>query len=212
MRMPWSKNRIVWPVALLVGLTMAPCAWADACLSPSPSIRAGKDPYGAIAPRELTPAEQEGLARLFKSLAGDWQGTVDTFFCSSTVDPADEEREHKTARAKVEVDHYGNLALWADLFSPEKRSASYETLRLYLNNRRLRIDHDTAAGDVELQTVTHQTLAFFYRRVAPSGAFGGSARREYFFTLQAEGNRFSFEQKIYVQGKLSSGYICRLER
>jgi hypothetical protein len=212
MRMPWSKNRIVWPVALLVGLAMAPCTWADECLSLSPSIQAGKDPYGAIAPRELTTAEHEGLARLFKSLAGDWQGTVDTFFCSSTVDPADEEREHKTTRAKVEVDHYGNLALRAELFSTEKKSASQETLRLYLNNRRVRIDHDTAAGDVELQAVTDRTLAFFYRRVAPSGAFGGSARREYFFTLQAEGNRFSYEQRLYVQGKLSSGYMCRLER
>jgi hypothetical protein len=212
MRLPWSKKWIVCPAALLVGLVMAPRAWADECLSLSPSIRAGKDPYAAIAPRELTPAEHGELARLFRSLAGDWQGTVETFFCSSTADPADEEREHKTARATVAVDHYNNLALRADLFSSEKKTASQETLWLYLNNRRLRIDHDTAAGDVELQTATDRSLAFSYRRVAPSGAFGGSARREYFFTLQAEGNRFSFEQKIYVQGKLSSGYICRFER
>ncbi|MFZ1984059.1 MAG: hypothetical protein WAU91_06575 [Desulfatitalea sp.] len=212
MPMPWWKHRLIGSMALLVGLATAHFAVADECLSPSPSIRAGKDPYAAIAPRELTPAEREGLTRLFKSLAGDWQGTADTFFCRSTADPADKEREHNTVRAKVEVDYNNNLALRADLFSPQRRSASQETLRFYLNNRRLRIDHDTGAGDVELQTVTDQGLTFFYRRVAPLGAFGGSARREYFVTLQAAGKGFSIEQIIYVQGKLSSGYTWRFER
>ena len=202
--MPWLLC-LAW---LAAGSTVG----AQECLSLSPSIQAGKDPFAAISPRDLTPAEYDGLVRLFKSLAGNWQGRGDTFFCRSTVDPADRILEKLTAAAKVEVDYYGNLAMDGELFNEADRTRSDKDLHLYLTNRRVRIDHDTGAGDVEIQNVSEHGLAFFYRRVVATGSTGGSARREYFFSLQVEGNRLRIEQTIYVQGKLSSGYTLLLVR
>lgn len=196
----------------LTWLATAAPAWAQECLSLSPSIQAGKDPFAAIDVRELTAAEHEGLVRLFKSLAGDWQGQAETFFCRSTVDPADRIVEKLTAGAKVEVDHYGNLVLDGELFNAAERTRADKDLHLFLNERRVRIDHDTGAGDVEIQTIADRGLSFFYRRVVPAGRTGGSARREYFFSLQVDGKRLNIEQTLYVQGKLSSGYTLLLVR
>ncbi|MBI5063447.1 MAG: hypothetical protein HZB87_08295 [Desulfatitalea sp.] len=196
----------------LTWLAAASPGWAQECLSLSPSIQAGKDPFAAITPRDLSAAEHEGLVRLFKSLAGNWQGRADTFFCRSTVDPADRILEKLAAAAEVEVDYYGNLRMDGELFSAADRTRSNKDLYLFLNNRRVRIDHDTGAGDVEVQNVSESGLSFFYRRVVATGSKGGSARREYFFSLQVEGNRLQIEQTIYVQGKLSSGYTLLLMR
>jgi len=205
-------QRSIAGLVCLAWLAAASPGYAQECLSLSPSIQAGKDPFAAITPRDLTPAEFDGLVRLFKSLAGNWQGRADTFFCRSTVDPADRILEKLTAAAKVEVDYYGNLAMDGELFNETDRTRADKDLYLYLNNRRVRIDHDTGAGDVELQSITESGLSFFYRRVVATGSTGGSARREYFFSLQVEGNRMRIEQTIYVQGKLSSGYTLLLAR
>ncbi len=196
----------------LTWLAAASPGWAQECLSLSPSIQAGKDPFTAIEPRDLTPAEFDGLVQLFKSLAGNWQGRADTFFCRSTVDPADRIVEKLVAGFKVAVDYYGNLTMDGELFNEADRTRADKDLYLFLNNRRVRIDHDTGAGDVEIQNISERGLAFFYRRVVATGRTGGSARREYFFSLQVDGNRMQIEQTIYVQGKLSSGYTLLLVR
>ncbi len=204
-------ERLIPWILCLVWVTAATPAPAQECLSPSPSLKAGKDPYAAVNSRDLTPAEHEGLVRLFKSLAGDWQGRADTFFCRSASDPADRIVEQLTAAAKVEVDYYGNLVLDGELFNAADRTRADRDLHLFLNNRRLRVDHDTGAGDVEIQSVSESGFSCVYRRVAASGATG-SSRREYFFSLQVDGNRLSIEQTIYVQGKLSSGSSLLLAR
>ncbi|MBI5552637.1 MAG: hypothetical protein HY911_14110 [Desulfobacterales bacterium] len=205
------QRSLPWLVCL-AWLAAASPSWGQECLSLSPSIQAGKDPFAAIEPRDLTAAEHEGLVRLFKSLAGNWQGRADTFFCRSTADPADRIVEKLAAGAKVEVDYYGNLVMDGELFNEADRTRADKDLYLYLNNRRLRIDHDTGAGDVEIQNISERGLSFFYRRVVATGSTGGSARREYFFSLHVEGKRMQIEQTIYVQGKLSSGYTLLLER
>lgn len=207
----FSRWLVPWLLCLLWLAAAAP-ARSQECLSLSPSIQAGKDPFAAIDPRDLTPAEHEGLVRLFKSLAGDWQGRAETFFCRSTVDPSDRQVETLVAGAKAEVDYYGNLVLSGDLYNEAQRTRENRDLHLFLNNHRLRLDHDTGAGDVEILSITERGFSCFYRRVAATGATGGSARREYFFSLQVEGNRLSIEQTIYVQGKLSSGSRLLLAR
>jgi len=71
---------------------------------------------------------------------------------------------------------------------------------------------DFGIAKVPIQNISERGLSFFYRRVVATGSKGGSARREYFFSLQFEGNRMQIEQTIYVQGKLSSGYTLLLVR
>jgi hypothetical protein len=115
-------------------------------------------------------------------------------------------------RADVDVDYYGNLLMAADFYDPVNRTRHQETLRLYLNNNRLRIDHDTGAGDVELIELGDQVVAFLFRRVIPTGGTSGSSRSETFFTLRAGRQSLTIEQQVYVQAKLSSGHVWRLQR
>jgi hypothetical protein len=209
------KQQFEWPLLLLIvylTLVLVPLCLAQECLSPSPTTLSGKKSYEPIEDRDLTPDEFKTLEALFKSLDGEWQGTADTFFCRSISDPNDVLPEHFTVKAKVSVDSYGNLLLTAEFYDPADRSNHQQTLRLYLNNNRLRIDHDTGAGDVELITVNDHTIAFLYRRVNPTGNRGGSSRSEYFFTLLSGERSLTIDQQIYVQAKLSSGYSWQLRR
>lgn len=181
------------------------------CLSSSPTLHAGKNPYAPIAVRDLSPAEQQTVRRLFASLVGDWHGRSESFFCSSADDPSEVERNRETIRASVRLDDRANLTLNANFYSQRQNTSRQEVLTLYLVDRRLRIDHDTGAGDVELIEVSGQTIAFLYRRVVPVGS-SGSLRQEYFFTLSADGDSFSIEQRLYIQRKLSSGQTWLFER
>ena len=201
-----------WSLLLIGLLALAPICSAQECLSPSPTTLAGGRSYDPIKDRELTPDERNTLQNLLKSLDGEWRGVSDTFFCKSISDPDDVEPRHYTIKAKARVDRYGNLLIEAELYDPENRSSHQETLRLYLNNKRLRIDHDTGAGDVELIEVSDHKIAFLYRRVNPTGKATGSSRSEYFFTLSAGERSLTIEQQLYVQAKLSSGYAWQLKR
>ncbi len=201
-----------WSLLLIGCLALAPICSAQECLSPSPTTLAGGRSYDPIKDRELTPDELSTLQTLFKSLDGEWRGVSDTFFCKSISDPEDVEPGHYTIKADVRVDRYGNLLMTVELHDPVNRSSYQETLRLFLNGKRLRIDHDTGAGDVELIEVSDHKVAFLMRRVKPTGKSTGSSRSEHFFTLHT-GERFlTIEQQIYVQAKLSSGYAWKLNR
>lgn len=206
------KHYQKWVFALVGSLALVSISSAQQCLSPSPTTLAGGRSYDPIKDRELTREELGTLQILLKSLNGEWRGVSDTFFCMSISDPDDVERGQLTIKAKVRVDRYGNLLMDAELYNPENRSGHQQTLRLYLNNKRLRIDHDTGAGDVELIEVSDQKIAFLYRRVNPTGKSTGSSRSEIFFTLSTSERSLTIEQQIYVQAKLSSGYAWRLKR
>jgi hypothetical protein len=184
---------------------------AAQCLSPSPTLRAGKKSYAPIAVRDLSPVEQQAVRRLFTSLVGNWHGGAESFFCSSADDPSDVERDRETIRATIRLEDHTNLTLNASFYSRRKNASRQEALTLYQVDHRLRIDHDTGAGDVDLIEVSEQTIAFLYRRVLPVGR-SGSLRQEYFFTLSANADTFTIEQRLYIQGKLSSGQTWRFQR
>ena len=198
-------------VLAMVSVTV-PAAGARQCLSPSPTTLSGKKSYAPIEVRDLTRDEQQRVEQLLKSLDGDWHGTGGTFFCRSISDPDDVESTSATIRATAQVDYYGNFSMTADLTDHAANTSYQRTVRLYLDDHRLRIDHDTGAGDVQLIEITDHTIAFLYRRVNPTGQGSGSTRSEYFFTLHREGDRLTIEQNIYVQAKLSSGYRWVLQR
>ena len=186
-------------------------ATADECLSPSPTIAKGGDPYGPMDTRDLTDSERRTLVRLFKSLEGDWKGTADTFFCQSYSDPSDVESGHETIKATVMIDRTGNLNLTAEFYSARWRTTSQKRIWLYLNDQRLRYNYDSGEGDVELTTVSENQVAFLYRRILQSGA-GGSSRQEFFIALTVDQLGFRIEENLYVQGRLSSGYTWQFER
>jgi hypothetical protein len=201
-----------WIFALIGVLALASTGWAGQCLSPSPTTLAGGKSYAPIQDRELTAGELGTLQALFKSIDGEWRGSSDTFFCKSISDPDDVEPARLTIKARARVDRNGNLEMTAELYNPQERTGYQQILRLFLNDNRLRIDHDTGAGDVELIEINDRKVAFLYRRTTPTGTSGASNRSEYFFTLLAGEKSLTIEQLIYVQAKLSSGYTWQLHR
>jgi len=205
------KKSILATLAIAWALA-AHWATADECLSPSPTVQNGGDPYGRIDVRELTSDEHRSLVELFTSLAGQWQGRSDTFFCRSRNNPDDVEPGQETIRkARVKVDRKGNLELEAEFYDEKRRASSLKKLWLYLNGNVLRYNNDNGSGDVQLLSVSDSKVAFLYRSVLQQ-SMGGSSRQEYFISLEKVSNGFVIEEKLYVQGKLSSGYTWQFEK
>jgi hypothetical protein len=198
---------------VVIGWTLA-AQWATAgeCLSPSPTVQNNGDPFGPIEVRELAPDEHKNLVTLFNSLAGQWQGRSDTFFCRSRNNPDDVELGQETIRkARVDVDRNGNLQMDAEFYDEKRRAKSLKRMWLYLNNKLLRYNNDNGTGDVQLLSVSDTQVAFLFRNVL-SHRSGGSSRQEYFITLTKVSTGFRIEENLYVQGKLSSGYTWQFER
>ncbi|KJS28413.1 MAG: hypothetical protein VR64_24720 [Desulfatitalea sp. BRH_c12] len=210
----WSK---IWPeiwfgllVGAVVGGVLVQPSFAEQCLAPSPTLLKGEDPYAPIKDRDLTPGENDTLKRLYQSLTGNWRATAETFFCTSADDPDDVDSDRATGQAKVVVDYSGDLTMTAEFYSPRQKSSHQEILHMFQSNNRLRIEHDTGAGDVELIDISGHTISCLYRRIVPMGK--GSSRREFFFTLHAAADAFTIEQQLYIQGRLSSGQSWHFKR
>ena len=193
---------LVWALTVFPGIG-AP-AYGAQCLDDSPTVRAGKDPYAAIDARDLTQTEYHRIKSLFESLAGEWQGTATEFFCMDIKDPADKKTEQYTLKARVQVDYFGNFLLNVELYSPREHVTHPELMRFYLDEKRLRINTRSDAGDVQLLAVEDQKIQFLYRLLLPGDDGKGTIHKEFFVLLSTGDNAFSIRQRIYSQGRLSS--------
>jgi hypothetical protein len=191
---------------LLLGLLSAISSLAsDTCLEPSPSARAGGDPYGPLTVRDLTDSELEQTRALLQSLRGDWDGRGDALHCKSPEDPQDHEQTRYTLRARVNTDHYGNLVITVDLHDIDRKISHQEIFRLYLKDRRLRYEDNGGAGDIELKLLSARRIHFLWRVVIPAGKTSGSTRKEYDITLSGDSEAFSIGRRMYTQAKFSWG-------
>lgn len=198
--LPGLKAKYLWMIAGFLLLWMPSFSLAaDQCLSPSPYKQQST---------ELTNDQHRALSRIFKSLKGDWQGTSDTFFCASAIDPTDVETGHETVKARVEVDRQNNFTLTADFYSPSEHTSFSSSLSLDLGSDRLLVGPNAAA----LSELSQDTASFFFREVRPASQTSPVRTWDRFFTLKFSGNTFSVTGRIYVQDKLSSGYTWRFER
>lgn len=200
----------VWAFIMLPGFS-AP-AYGTECLDESPTIRAREDPYGAIKTRDLTPVEYGWIKSLFKSLEGEWQGTASDFFCTDFKDPTKKTTGQYTLKARVQVDYFGNFLLDMDLYSQRRHVSRPELMRFYLDEKRLRINTDSNAGDVQLITVQERKIQLLYRLLLPGNDGRGSIHKEFFVLLSAGDNTFSIRQRIYSQGRLSSQQVWDFSR
>lgn len=185
---------------------------SDTCLEPSPSAKAGSDPYGPLTVRDLTRSELEQTRALLQSLRGDWIGKGDALRCKSLEDPLDHERIRYTLRGRVNTDHFGNLVVTADLYDIDQKISHQEIFRLYLKDRRLRHEDNGGAGDVELKLLDAHQIQFLWRVVIPAGQTPGSTRKEYDITLTGDSEAFSIVQIIYTQARFSSRYTWHFKR
>jgi hypothetical protein len=207
---PLSPSRLLL-LNLVLFVASAGFGFGD-CLDPSPTIAAGRDPYAAIVPRDLSPAEHATLKALLLKLDGEWQGTATSRDCRSLNDPGAYRQYVYTAQAEAETDRYGNLYLRKTLYSSERRTTYQENFRLYLTDQRLRINASSAAGDIEWIELGQSRIAFLYRLLLQSKTGPGSTRKEVFITLEAGELAFTLEQRIYSQGRLSTYSMQRFTR
>jgi hypothetical protein len=197
----------------LFGLLPAvPLLGSDTCLEPSPSAKAGGDPFGPLSVRDLTRFELEQARALLQSLRGDWIGTGDALRCKSLENPLDHEKTWYTLRGRVNTDHFGNLVVSADLYDIDQKISHQEIFRLYLKDRRLRHEDNGGAGDVELKLLSANQIQFLWRVVIPAGQTPGSTRKEYDITLTGDSEAFSIVRIVYTQAKFSSRSTWHFKR
>jgi hypothetical protein len=190
--------------ALVVVCAIGAPAFAAECLEDSPTVQAGKDPYAPIHVRDLTAEEHNRILALFKSLQGQWKGTAREFFCPDLNDPSVKKSGDFTVRANVTVDYFGNFLLEMQLYSQKQNATHSEVMRFYLDQKRLRINTSSSAGDVELIGVGEHKIALLYRLLLQNDNGKGTTRKEFFVELTAGDRTFAIQQRIYSQGRLSS--------
>ncbi len=212
MKLTRQTSGLISLTILLMGAALVQPAIAWECLSPSPSVEMGETPYDPIDIRELTQSEFQVVAEMLKFMDGAWKGRAEQFFCRSDRDPTDLEVDTPTIKARVRVDRNNNLVLNAELYSERDRTSYQKNLRFYLNNRLFRINNDNGTGDVELLEVSGTKVAFFSRHVLQTNKTGGSARQEIFYALTKTPEGFTIEKRVYVQTKLSSGFVWNLTK
>ena len=127
---------------------------------------------------------------LFKSLQGEWKCTAREFFCPDLNDPSARKSEDFTIKANVTVDYFGNFLLEMELYSQKQNATHSEVMRFYLDQKRLRINTSSSAGDVELIGVGEHKIALLYRLLLQNDNGRGTTRKEFFVELTA-GDRTS---------------------
>lgn len=169
--------------------------YSQDCYAPSPSYANGKSPFDWITVRNLTESEQRLVIEQFQSLSGTWEGEAMDEECKGGEESPVKKHNAYSIRGKVKVDRYGNLKLNTVLFSKAANTKHYEKFSIYLVDKKLRIDDDSGAGDVELINVTKNKIKFLKRYIS------GSLKREHFISINISEKSFAIEKLIYVQGR-----------
>lgn len=184
-------------------------AYAYDCGDPSPSHEDEKPPDAGIDARDLTRSERDTIEKLFNSFVGNWQGEAEDLECHGK-DNYERRRDTFTIRAEVTTDRNGNLRLESELRSAKNRNSHIETMEFYLVDNRLRLDTDSAAGDIENLEVSKNKVRFSTKRGLRSGyLMAAQPKREFFITLTKTSNSFTIEKQVYTHGKLNSASTRR---
>jgi hypothetical protein len=196
---------------LWIVLGMASAGSGAQCHDLSPTIKAGRKFTAPNAAKALTGAEYRQIKALLESLEGDWVGDATQATCRS-ADSEDQEIEAFTIDAEAKMDRSGEFLLRGEFYSAKEHTHQQEALRLYLNERYLRINYDSGIGDLDLIDLSEDKIDLRYLiRVQNRGNAGG-IYNEYFYRIEKSPSGFTVHQDIYTQGRLSAKYDWRFRR
>lgn len=199
-------------LVLSVWMVLGPARPSTAldCLSPSYTVRQGKNPLDDIEPRDLAPGEHRNLEQLFQWMGGDWGGTGRVTTCVGPEDGIREETRTYRVAARGANAARGRFTLEAHTYDAEARTGSDLRYDFFLNERRLATD-DLSGSDVELLAATARELAFVKKsRVRGAGV---STAHEWLVRLQKVGDTdLEVESVFFVNGRLTSASLWRLTR
>jgi hypothetical protein len=196
---------------LWISLGMASAGSAAQCHDLSPTIKAGRKFTEPNAGKALTGMQYQQIKALFESLEGDWVGDATQITCDS-ADSEDQEIDAFTIDAEAKMDRSGEFLLRGEFYSAKEHTHQQEALRLYLNERYLRINYDSGIGDLDLIDLSEDKIDLRYLiRVQNRGNAGG-IYNEYFYRIEKSPSGFTVHQDIYTQGRLSAKYDWRFRR
>jgi len=193
---------------MLVCLT--PSTFAIECLSPSYTVRQGKNYTDDMTPRELASGEYESLKQLFQWIEGDWVGKGQTVKCAGPEDRIREETESYTVSTRGKYRSQGQFTLENHIYIQEERTTTDQTYDFYLNERRLATS-DISVSDIEIVNVSATELTFLKKtRVKGSDLF---TVHEWVVSLRKiSDTSLEVENVFSANGRLTSTSMLRLER
>ena len=210
--MPYNGCKLGMMIALnlwlLVGLA-APTPALE-CLSPSYSVRQGKNYLEDVTPRELLSGEYESLKQLFMWMDGDWVGDGHTVKCAGPEDRIRKETESYTVNSRGTNRSHGQFTFESHINNQEGRTRTDQTYDLYLNEHRL-ASSDLSVSDIEIVNASATVLTFVKKaRIKGAGLF---TSHEWVVSIRkASDTSMEVETEFSVNGRLTSTSIWHLER
>ncbi len=180
------------------------------CLSPSYTVRQGKNPLDDIDPRDLVAGEYQDLQHLFQWMDGDWVGTGRVITCAGPEDGIRAETRTHRVTARLANAARGRFTLAVHTYDTDERSAADQRTDFFLNERRLATD-DLSGSDIELLTAAAGELAFVKKsRIKGAGVF---TAHEWLVRLKKVGDsELEVESVFSVNGRLTTASLWRLRR
>lgn len=188
-----------------------PPLFASGCFSPSYSVQQGRGVNEAIIPRDFTGGEYQNLQKLFHSLEGNWEGNASVLVCEGTQDKVREVVDNYSVNFEGKMSSTGQFDLKATLHSQKKKATHDESLRLYLDPKKLTTEPNISIADIELISVLSDELAYVEKRQNRSES-GASEMHEKVTTIKKTGGAsFSLERILYYNGRLITISTWHLE-
>ncbi len=181
------------------------------CFGPSPSSTPSGVSYLDVNTRELDTDQIRNLKQIFDEIRGRWKGVAEGFSCLGTVQNLQKKPENFSVRAEATVDSSSTLYLLADLDSQDTGVRRNERYEFYLKDSLLRLDSESAAGDIELLHLTESGFTVLQKRW-----HGIGRRRNNFVETLIAVNRaedsLTIERVNYANGMLGGVSIWMLEK
>ncbi len=195
----------LWMLVCLISPTLA-----IECLSPSYTVRQGKNYTDDVTPRELAPEEYESLKQLFLWMEGDWVGKGQTVKCAGPEDMIRKETESYTVSTRGKYRSYGQFTLENHIYIQEERTTADQTYDFYLNERRLATS-DISVSDIEIVNVSAAELTFI-KKARVRGADLFTAHEWVVSLRRISDTSLEVESVFSANGRLTSTSMLRLER
>jgi len=179
-------------------------------LSPSYTVRQGKNYTDDVTPRELASGEYESLKQLFQWMEGDWVGKGQTVKCAGPEDMIREETESFTVSTRGKYRWYGQFTLENHIYIQEERTTADQTYDFYLNERRLATS-DISVSDIEIVNVSAAELTFI-KKARVRGADLFTAHEWVVSLRRISDTSLEVESVFSANGRLTSTSMLQLER
>lgn len=205
-RLPMANLARALVLILLPGF-----AHGEECFVPSPSATKGEAITEEIAIRDLTRSEYQQVETLFNGLKGRWRGSAQELECQGTLEDVKRKEVDFSAEAVMELDSKGELSIDLKRESSKEGIDHQDHMSLHLVDKRLRVDDENPAGDVEILKVGSGTVSFLKKNIHRAQR-GGVVTQENVTVIELAGQKLRVKLTTYTNGVLTAVNSFELNR